>query len=184
MTEENNRGAEQGDCGRRVTAGHVFPFFPKRPPAGLPPHKGHMVLPPCLSEIKNIILVWKQFLETTPKSYLPTQIRSLCLLIWNMLLAEEEGVPSLLSGAGPILWEEFNLERKWRISSDLRQGMVCDLFLLCPGRCDQCKPSCCSVLTGSSSALLPQLVRAGYGGTKRTGNCFWLQTRRASGHAS
>lgn len=37
-----------------------------------------------------------------------------------MLQAEEEGAPSLLPGAATILREEFNLERKWRISSDLK----------------------------------------------------------------
>lgn len=74
-----------------------------------------------------------------------------------MLLAEEEGVPSLLSRAAPILREEFNLERKWRISSDLKQGLACDLFQLCPGRRDQRGPSCSpgrgTALRGSSSTL-------------------------------
>ena len=51
-------------------------------------------------------------------------------------------MPSLLSGAAPVLREEFNLERKWRISSDLKQGLVCDLFLLCPGRRDRRGPPC------------------------------------------
>lgn len=158
--------------------------FPRDHQQGCFPTKAAWYCRPAPRRLKISFLVWKQFLKTAPKSYLPTQIRRRCLLIWNMLLAEEEGVPSLLSGASPILWEEFNLERKWKISSDLKQGMVCDLFLLCPGRCDQRTPSCCLALPGSNSALLPQLVRAGYPGTERTGNCFWLQTRRASGHTS
>jgi hypothetical protein len=35
-------------------------------------------------------------------------------------VAEEEEAPSLLPGAAPVLREEFNLVRKWRISSDLK----------------------------------------------------------------
>lgn len=61
-------------------------------------------------------------------------------------------MPSLLSGAAPILWEEFNLERKWRISSDLKQRLVCDLFLLCPRRRGQRGPSCCAAGRAASSA--------------------------------
>lgn len=93
-------------------------------------------------------------------------------------------MPSLLSRAAPILREEFNLERKWRISSDLKQGLFCDLFQLCPGRCDQRGPSCCPgrdpALTDSSSALLPWPA----GATRRTETGFWLRTKRAPGHPS
>lgn len=88
-------------------------------------------------------------------------------------------MPSLLSGAAPVLREEFNLERKWRISSDLKQGLVCDLFLLCPGRRDRRGPPCSS---GRGAAPRPQRVRAGCRPTERTGNCFWLGTRRTPGH--
>lgn len=105
-----------------------------------------------------------------------------------MLPAEEEGVPSLLSRVAPILREEFNLERKWRISSDPKQGLFCDLFQLCPGRRDQRGPSHCPRERSSPYPLLlssaPQPVRAGCGATRRTGNGFPLRTRRAPGHPS
>lgn len=88
-------------------------------------------------------------------------------------------MPSLLSGAAPILREEFNLERKWRISSDLKQGLVCDLFLLCLGRRDQRGPSGC---LGRSAALGSSRLQADQ--TQRMGRCFQLRTRRTPGHPS
>ena len=73
-------------------------------------------------------------------------------------------MPSLLSGAAPILREEFNLERKWRISSDLKQGLVCDLFLLCPGRRDRRGPPCGS---GRRAALGAPAQHRGPGGSEQ-----------------
>lgn len=35
-----------------------------------------------------------------------------------------------IPGAASFLQEEFNLERKWRISTDLKLELVFDLFLL------------------------------------------------------
>ena len=73
-------------------------------------------------------------------------------------------MPSLLSGAAPILREEFNLERTWRISSDLKQGLVCDLFLLCPGRRDRRGPPCGS---GRRAALGAPAQHRGPAGQSR-----------------